>query len=153
MWWGDRPLEAEVVDGRGRKALSLGDGEEDDFVIANGARIHLTWLETGLGVRFSTGVTGTGSLKGDAPVSLGLLVERGLVKEEAGTFTLTLGAGDSLRLQVAGQTIDVRQARGRVARLGVDAFATIGLVAALVLLAMWVVSTVMGMTPLNLIPK
>ena len=29
MNWGDRALEAEIVDGRGRKTLSLGDGPEE----------------------------------------------------------------------------------------------------------------------------
>lgn len=153
MRWGDRSLEAEVVDGRGRKTLSLGEREEDDFVIGNGARLHFTWLETGLEVRFSTGIAGTGSLKGDAPVTLGQLVERGVVKEGPEGFFITLGAGDSLALQVGGQHIDVRQARGRVARLRIDALATVALIAGLALLGAWLVSTFKGMTPLNLIPK
>ena len=29
MNWGDRALEAEIVDGRGRKTQSLGDGPEE----------------------------------------------------------------------------------------------------------------------------
>src|SRR5262245_53247842 len=124
MRWGDRSLEAEVVDGRGRKALSLGEKEEDDFVIGNGARLNFVWIESGLEVRFSTGVSGTGSLKGAEPVSLGQLVERGVVKEGPEGFSLTLSGDDSLALEVGGQHIDVRQARGRVARLRVDALAT-----------------------------
>jgi hypothetical protein len=153
MRWGDRSLEAEVVDGRGRKTLSLGEREEDDFVIGNGARLLFTWAERGLEVKFSTGVAGTGSLKGEAPVSLGQLIERGAVKEGPDGFTVTLAAGDSLALEVGGQHIDVRQTRGRVARLRVDALALVALIAGLGLLGAWVVSTLMGMTPLNLIPK
>lgn len=153
MRWGDRSLEAEVVDGRARKTLSLGDAETDDFVIAHGAKLAFEWREGGLAVRFSTGVAGTGSLKGEAPVTLGQLIERGVVKEGPEGFTVTLGPGDSLALQVAGQTIEVREARGRIARLRIDVFATLGLVLALSLLVMWVVSTLMTMSPLNLIPK
>ena len=153
MNWGDRALEAEVVDGRGRKTLSLGEGEEDDFVIGGGARLHFAWTETGLEVSFSTGVGGTASLKGDAPVTLGQLVERGVVKENANTFNLTLSGTDALTLQVAGQVIEVRQARGRIARLQIDAWATLALIAGLVLLALWIVSTIGPMQGLNLMPK
>jgi hypothetical protein len=153
MRWGDRSLEAEVVDGRGRKTLSLGEREDDDFVIGNGARLHFTWQEGGLLVRFSTGVAGTGSLKGAAPVRLGQLIEHGVVKEGAEGFTVTLTGGDSLALEVGGQHIEVRQAKGRIARLRVDVLAMIALVTGLGLLGAWLVSTFMGMTPLNLIPK
>jgi hypothetical protein len=154
MRWGDRALEAEVVDGRGRRTLALGEREDDDFVIGNGARLHFTWVESGaLEVRFTTGVTGTGALGGAGPVPLGELVERGVVKEGPEGFSLTLGEGDSLALQVGGQQLDVRQAKGRIARLRVDALALIALVAGLALLGAWVTSTLMGMTPLNLLPK
>lgn len=153
MRWGDRALEAEVIDGRGKKALGLGDRETDDFVIADGTRLDMVWQPTGLEVKFSLGVTGTASLKGNAAVPLGQLVERGLVKElgpQQG-FTITLGEGDSLALLVAGQNIDVRQAKARVARLGVDTMALIALVASLALIGAWVGTTLMGMTPLNLL--
>lgn len=153
MRWGDRSLEAEVVDGRGRKTLSLGEREEDDFVIGNGARLHFTWTENGLEVRFSTGIAGTGSIKGAEPVSLGQLVERGVVKESSDGYFVTLAAGDSLALEIGGQHIEVRQTRGRVARLRIDALATVALIAGLALLGAWLVSTLAGMTPLNLIPK
>ncbi|MBL8910656.1 MAG: hypothetical protein JNM17_08150 [Archangium sp.] len=153
MRWGDRSLEAEVVDGRGRKTLSLGEREEDDFVIGNGARLHFTWTENGLEVRFSTGIAGTGSIKGAEPVSLGQLVERGVVKESSDGYFVTLAASDSLALEIGGQHIEVRQTRGRVARLRIDALATVALIAGLALLGAWLVSTLAGMTPLNLIPK
>ena len=153
MNWGDRALEAEVVDGRGRKTLSLGERPEDDFVIGGGARLHFTWTETGLDVSFSTGVGGTASLKGDAPVALGQLVERGVVKEADSAFTMSLSGTDALMLQVSGQHIEVRQARGRIARLRIDAWATAALVAGLLLLALWIGSTILPMQGLNLIPK
>ncbi len=154
MRWGDRALEAEVIDGRGRKALALGERETDDFVIGDGARLDLTWLERGLEVKFSLGVAGTASLKGAEPVALGQLVERGVVKDlGGGGYVITLGANDSLALQVAGQHIDVRQAKARVARLSIDALATVALISALALLGAWIASTLMGMTPLNLMPK
>lgn len=153
MRWGDRSLEAEVVDGRRRKVLSLGERAEDDFVIGGGARLLFTWTETGLEVTFSTGVSGTASLQGDAPVPLGMLVERGLVKEAAGAFTFSLSGTDALTLQVSGQVIEVKQARGRIARLHIDVWATAALIAGLVLLGLWVASTILPMRGLNLIPR
>lgn len=149
--WGDRSLEAEVVDGRGKKVLSLGDREEDDFVVGGGVRLRFEWRPTGLGVTFSTGVSGTASLRGDAPTSLGALIERGVVKEGPDGFQLELSGDDVLTLQVAEQILEVRRAKGRVARLRIDVLATLALIAALVLLAMWVGTTAMGMTPLNLL--
>lgn len=153
MNWGDRALEAEVVDGRGRKSLSLGERAEDDFVIGGGAQLQFTWTEAGLDVSFSTGVGGTASLKGAAPVALGLLVERGVVKEAANTFNLSLSGTDALLLQVSGQVIEVRQARGRIARLRLDLWATAALVTGLLLLALWIGMTILPMEGLNLIPK
>ena len=153
MNWGDRALEAEVVDGRGRKTLSLGERAEDDFVIGGGARLHFTWSEAGLDVRFSTGVGGTASIKGDAPVPLGQLIEIGDVKEADGAYQVTLRGADSLLLQVSGQVIEVRQARGRIARLRIDLWATGALIMGLFLLALWLASTILPMQGLNLIPK
>ena len=153
MNWGDRALEAEVVDGRGRKTLSLGERAEDDFVIGGGARLHFTWSEAGLEVRFSTGVGGTASIKGDAPVPLGQLIEIGDVKEADGAYQVTLRGADSLLLQVSGQVIEVRQARGRIARLRIDLWATGALIMGLFLLALWLASTILPMQGLNLIPK
>ena len=153
MNWGDRALEAEIVDGRGRKTLSLGDGPEDDFVIGSGARLRFAWTEAGLDVSFSTGVGGTASIKGGAPVPLGQLVERGVVKENAGTFSVSLSGTDMLMLQVSGQDIEVKQARGRIARLRMDVWAIAALITGLLLLGLWVGTTILPITPLNLIPK
>jgi hypothetical protein len=151
MNWGDRALEAEVVDGRGRKTLTLGERLEDDFVIGGGARLHFVWTETGLEVTFSTGVAGTASLKGDAAVPIGQLVERGVVKEAAGEFKMSLSGADVLLLKVSGQSIEVRQARGRIARLSIDVWATMALVTGLVLLAVWIASTILPMRGMNLL--
>ncbi len=151
MKWGDRSLEAEVVDGRGRKSLSLGDREQDDFVIGGGARLQFQWTEQGLDVAFTAGVGGTASLAGDPPTPLGALIERGVVKEGTGVFRLSLRPVDSLRLQVADQVIEVNRARGRVARLGLDPWATFALVVVLGLLAAWVVVTFMQMEAMNLL--
>lgn len=153
MKWGDRALEAEVVDGRGRKALSLGDGPEDDFVIGSDARLKFVWTQAGLDVRFSTGVSGTASLKGDTPVPLGQLVERGVVKELGQDFYFSLSGDDALALQVGAQVVEVRRAPGRIARLSIDLLATLALVAVLVVLAAWIAATILPMQPLNLIPK
>lgn len=151
MRWGDRSLEAEVVDGRGRKTLALGDTETDDFVIGGGAKLGFTWTEAGLDVAFSTGVAGTAKL-GDQPAQpLGVLVERGAVKEHDGRYHLSLEADDALELQVSGQTIHVNRARGRVARLGLDPWATLALVLALGLLAGWIGVTLMQMEAMNLL--
>lgn len=153
MNWGDRALEAEVVDGRGRKTLSLGERAEDDFVIGGGARLHFTWTETGLDVKFSSGVTGTGALNGAQPEGLGQLIERGLVKESADTYALSLTGTDALALQVSGQVIEVKRARGRISRLRLDLWATAALVGGLMLLILWIATTILPMEGLNLIPK
>lgn len=153
MNWGDRNLEAEVLDGRGRKTLSLGDRAEDDVVIGGGARIHLAWSPTGVDVRFSTGVSGSASFKGEGPLPLGQLIERGLVKDEGDVFTCTLRGADSVQFQVVNQVIEVQQARGRIARLRIDLMATTALVVGLILLGLWLGSTILPMQPLNLIPK
>lgn len=153
MNWGNSPLEAEVVDGRGRKTLSLGERAEDDFVIGGGARLHFNWTESGLDVTFSTGVGGTATLQGNAPVPLGVLVERGTVKETNGAYYVSISGADALTLQISGQVIEVRQARARVARLKLDLWATLALVAGLVLLALWIAVTILPMQGLNLIPK
>lgn len=151
MRWGDRALEAEVIDGRGKKVISLGEQPEDTFVIAHGARMKLTWTSAGLDVEFSLGITGTVAIQGDAPTPLGVLVERGVIKELNGVYVLSVRPGDALELQVAGQTIEVRQAKGRIARLELDLVATIALVGGLALLLAWLVATLRGMTPLNLL--
>lgn len=152
MRWGDRVLEADVVDAN-KPRVTLGENPDDAFVIAHGARISLTWDNGALQVEFSLGVSGTASLKGDSPVALGALVERGAITERDGGFAFSMSGQDSLELQVAGQIIDVRRAKGRVSRVSLDLVATIALVTGLGLLAAWIIATVGGMEPLNLLGK
>lgn len=153
MTWGDRNLEAEVIDGRRRKQLSLGDLDSDDFVIVAGSRMRFTWMPSGLQVQFSSGVSGTARLGGNEPVSLGELVERGLAQESGALFSIFLKSGDSLHLQVGGPTLEVRQAKGRVALLGADTMALAAMIAGFVLIALWLAATILPMQPLNLIPR
>lgn len=151
MRWGDRALEAEVIDGRGKKAISLGERPEDTFVIAQGARIELAWTPAGLDVKFALGITGTVSLQGDQPKPLGQLVDRGVIKEVEGSYVFSVKPGDAIEFHVAGQTIDVRTAKGRIARLQLDLVATIFLVGGLALLVAWLIATFRGMTGLHLL--
>lgn len=152
MRWGDRVLEADVIDAR-KPLVTLGERPDDAFVIANGARVSLAWDNGALKVEFSLGVSGTASLKGDAPVALGALVERGVISERDGAYTFSMAGHDALELQVAGQIIDVRRAKGRVNRVSMDLVATLALITGLGLLVAWIVATVGGMEPLNLLGK
>ncbi len=150
MSWGDRALEAEVLDAR-NPHLSLGDAEHDTFVIAGGAQVKLSWRPEGVEVLFSLGISGQASLGGAPPANLSALVERGVIAEEGPHYRLRLARGDSLALEVAGQRIEVRPAKARVARLQLDLPSTLALVTALVLLAAWIVVSLRDMTPLNLL--
>ncbi len=150
MRWGDRALEAEVIDGRGKKVISLGEEPEDTFVIAHGAHMKFTWTPAGLDVEFSLGITGTLSVQGDAPVPLSALVTRGDIQERGDSYVFSVKPGDALEFHVAGQTVEVRQAKGRISRLELDLPATLALIAALSLLAAWIFTTFAEMTPLNL---
>lgn len=152
MRWGDRVLEADVIDAR-KPLLTLGENPDDAFVIAHGARVSLAWADGALLVEFSLGVSGTASLKGDAPVSLGALVERGVIAEREGRYAFTMSGHDSLEFHVAGQIIEVRRAKGRVARVSRDLMAVLALITGLGLLAAWIIATVGGMEPLNLLGK
>ena len=152
MRWGDRVLEADVVDAR-KPLVTLGENPDDAFVIAHGARISLAWDHGALQVGFSLGVSGTASLKGDSPVALGALVERGVITERAGVYAFTLSGEDSVEFHVAGQLVEVRRAKGRVARVSLDLVATLALITGLGLLIAWIVATVGGMEPLNLLGK
>lgn len=150
MRWGDRALEAEVIDGRGKKFVSLGEKPEDTFVIAHGANMKFTWSDSGLDVEFSLGITGTVSLQGAAPTSVGQLIERGVIKEVNGVYVFSVKPGDAMEFHVAGQTIQVQQTKGRIARLELDLTATLFLFGGLALLVAWIIATFSGMTGLHL---
>ena len=70
-------------------------------------------------------------------------------KETAETFSVTLNGNDALMLQVSGQSIEVRQARGRNARQKMDECATKALSTGLELLAVWIPTTIHPMQGLN----
>ncbi len=153
MRWGDRALEAEVLDGRGRKAMSLGSEDGDTFVIGGGARVTLQWAPTGAVVTFTTGFTGTATLHGDTAAPLSALITKGAITEAGDTYTLTLAPGDALELHTGDQVITVQQTKGRVARLSPDLIALLWLFGTLAALLAWIVTTFRGMTPLNLLGK
>lgn len=138
--WGNRRLAAELLDGRGRHELSLGDSPDDDVTVGAPVRVRFTWSEQGLGVRFSAGVTGTVSLRGDHPVSLSSLVERGVVREEKQEWTLSMAGDDALVLRIGTLSVDVRRARSRFVRLPLDARALLMIVLALIAVAVVVAS-------------
>ncbi|MCU0699417.1 MAG: hypothetical protein MUC96_23170 [Myxococcaceae bacterium] len=129
--WGSRRLTAEVLDGRGRTTLKLGDGPDDDIAIGSSARLELTWVPTGLEVRFSAGVEGEVSMRGDAARTFSELVRTGRVKEAADGFMLTLDAAEVLTVRIGTLIAEVRRARGRFPRLPIDATALVFIALAL----------------------
>jgi hypothetical protein len=129
--WGSRRLTAEVLDGRGRTTLALGDGPDDDIAIGSSARLTLTWKPTGLEVRFSAGVEGEVSSQGDAARTFSELVRTGRVKEVGDGFLLELTEGDVLTLRIGTLIAEVRRARGRFPRLPIDATALVFILLAL----------------------
>lgn len=119
--WGNRRLEASVLDGRGRRVLSLGDEKDDDVPLGHPARVRFEWSEGALRVRFTAGVKGTLRQRGDAPASLSDLVQRGVVKEDGAEWVLLLGGTDELALSVGTLRVEARRGRGRFQRLPFDA--------------------------------
>ncbi len=118
--WGSRRLAAELL-GVDRTRLSLGNEPGDDVDTGSPVRLKFELLPQGLVVDFSLGVTGTASVRGDQPVTVGQLVERGAAVELApGTWRLTLGEKDRATLVVGMLVVDVRRAQGRIRRLGFD---------------------------------
>ena len=129
--WGSRRLTAEVLDGRGRTTLKLGDAPGDDIAIGSSARLELTGLPTGLEVRFSAGVEGELSSPGDAGTTFSELLARGRVKEAGDAFLLHLDAGEDLTVRIGTLIAEVRRARGRFRRLPLDASALVFILLAL----------------------
>ncbi|MEW5743411.1 MAG: hypothetical protein AB1938_31160 [Myxococcota bacterium] len=118
--WGNRRLEASVLDGRGRRTLSLGDQKHDDVPLGHPGHVRFEWTETGLEVRFTDGVKGTLRQRGDAAVSLSDLVQKGVVKEVGTSWVLRLQGSDALVLTVGTLSIEARRGRGRFVRLPFD---------------------------------
>lgn len=138
--WGSRRLTAEVLDGRGRTTLALGDGPEDDVAIGSTAKTRLTWTPQGLEVRFSAGVEGELSSRGDNARTFSELVASGRITEGPEGFLLTLAPGDSLTLRIGTLIAEIRQARGRFPRLPLDARALVFIALALMAVGLMLAS-------------
>lgn len=129
--WGSRGLTAEILDGRGRTSLALGDRPEDDVTVGSTARTRLEWQPDGLVVIFSAGVEGEVSARGDHPRTFSELLARGAVTETAEGFRLLLRTGEALTLRIGTLIAEVRPARGRFPRLPIDARALVFIALAL----------------------
>jgi hypothetical protein len=129
--WGSRRLNAEVLDGRGRTTLRLGDGPEDDVAIGSSARVVFDWRPDGLGVHVTPGVEGELSVRGDHPRTFSELSAAGRLDEVGGGFRLALAEGDELTLRIGTLIVEVRRARGRYPRLPIDARALVFIALAL----------------------
>jgi hypothetical protein len=130
--WGSRRLTAEVLDGRGRTTLKLGDQPGDDIAIGSSARLELAWRESGLEVRFSPGVEGEVSTRGDAGKTFSELVQSGRVKESSEGFVLVLEESEALTVRIGTLIAEVRRARGRFPRLPLDTTALVFIALALI---------------------
>jgi len=137
--WGSRRLTAEVLDGRGRTTLSLGDGPDDDVTVGSPARTRFEWRPDGLAVLFSAGVEGELSAHGDHARTFSELLQRGSIAERPEGFELLLRPGDVLTIRIGTLIAEVRQARGRFPRLPIDARALI-----FVALALLAVGTILA---------
>lgn len=133
--WGSRKLSAEVLDGRGRTSLKLGDRPGDDIAIGSSAHAELTWQLAGLEVRFSAGVEG--ELDGK---TFSELVTAGRVVEADGQFRLVLRSGERLALRIGTLIAEVRQAQSRFSRLPFDARALVFVALALLAVSLIVAS-------------
>lgn len=123
--WGSRRLTAELLDGRGRTRLTLGDGPADDVAIGSSARVELTWLPQGLDVGFTAGVEGELSRYGDRARTFSELAATQRLTESGQRFHLRLEPGDALTLRIGTLIVEIRQARGRFRRLPLDARALV----------------------------
>ncbi|MBL8921758.1 MAG: hypothetical protein JNJ54_23070 [Myxococcaceae bacterium] len=123
--WGSRRLTAELLDGRGRTVLTLGDGPEDDVAIGSTARVELTWVPDGLELAFTAGVEGELSRHGDRAKTFSELAAAQRLTESGQRFHLRLEPGDALTLRIGTLIVEIRQARGRFPRLPLDARALV----------------------------
>lgn len=138
--WGSRRLTAEVLDGRGRTTLKLGDGPEDDVAIGSTARAVLTWTPEGLELRFTPGVEGELSSHGDRAKTFSELVQEGRVKESPEGFALVLKPDDAATLRIGTLIAEIQKARGRFPRLPIDGRALVFLVLAVIAIGLMVAS-------------
>lgn len=147
--WGSRRLTAEVLDGRGRTTLKLGDGPGDDVAIGSSARATLTWTPAGLELLFTPGVEGELSSHGDAARTLSELVQRGRVTEGSEGFRVTLAPGEAATLRIGTLIVELRKARGRFQRLPLDPRALVFLLLALVAVGLMVASILAPAEPVR----
>ena len=138
--WGSRRLTAEVLDGRGRTTLKLGDGPQDDVAIGSTARAELTWTPDGLELRFTPGVEGELSSHGDRAKTFSELVQEGRVKESPEGFTLVLKPDDAATLRIGTLIAEIQKARGRFPRLPIDGRALVFLLLAMIAIGLMVAS-------------
>jgi len=138
--WGSRRLTAEVLDGRGRTTLKLGDGPEDDVAIGSTARAVLTWTPEGLELRFTPGVEGELSSPGDRAKTFSELMQEGRMKESPEGFTLVLRPDDAATLRIGTLIAEIQKARGRFPRLPIDGRALVFLLLALIAIGLMVAS-------------
>ena len=152
--WGNRRLAAELL-GLDRRTLTLGNAAGDDVDTGSDARLRCELRDDGsLEVRFSTGVQGTVSLRGDEPMALGQLTQRGLAIEQAmpeGTaWVFAMQASDRATLQVGSLLVELRRARGRYQRLHFDYRVLVILALALLAIGLLFVSLAAPPPPLHL---
>jgi hypothetical protein len=122
--WGTRRLTAEVLDGRGRTTLRLGDGPGFDIALGAASTVYLEWQLTSLEVELSPGVAG--EIRTTQGVrTLSEAAKAGALRDVNGGFRLSLQANDVLMLRIGALTVEIRQARGRFVRLPLDARALI----------------------------
>lgn len=140
MRWGSRRLTAEVLDGRGRTTLKMGDGPEDDVAIGSTARAVLTWTPEGLELRFTPGVEGELSSHGDRAKTFSELLQEGRVKESPEGFTLVLKPDDAATLRIGTLIAEIQKARGRFPRLPIDGRALVFLLLAMIAIGLMVAS-------------
>lgn len=138
--WGSRRLTAEVLDGRGRTTLKLGDGPDDDVAIGSSAHATLTWTPAGLELRFTAGVEGELSSRSDGAQTFSELLQSGRVAETSDGFTLVLGPEDDVTLRIGTLIAEVRKARGRFSRLPLDGRALVFLLLAVLAIGLMVAS-------------
>jgi hypothetical protein len=147
--WGTRRLAAELVS-PARPVLRLGSDPGDDVDTGHPARLELQLQpDASLVLHFSDGVEGLVAVQAQAPVSLGVLVQRGVAAEAGGAWRLPLRPGDAAELLVGGLSVHLRRAPGRVQFLAFDARHLVALVLALALLGGLVGSALSQLEPVS----
>lgn len=138
--WGSRRLNAEILDGRGRTSLKLGDSPGDDIAVGSAARTELSWAEGTLSLQFSAGVEGELDRRTGLSRTFSELVQTGRIVERAGVFHLALEPGDVVTLRIGTLIAEIRGARGRFPRLPLDGRALVFIALALMAIGIMLAS-------------